>query len=126
MILLDPLAAIRHFESGDRYTIGYGDVSLKPFPLDQHGFPIWPGVWTKWGLTHAAGAYQDQPSLWHYYAAMLDIRDFSVASQDAVNTMVFRHEGFHPWAPYDARLAAFIVSKGGPRAFALGGANPFP
>jgi hypothetical protein len=125
MPLFEPRIPIRRCESGDNYTIGFSGISLTPFPLDQWGFPIWPGVWTKWGITHAAGAYQFQPGTWRLYAQPLGIHDFSVTSQDAVAASCFQHQAFQPWAPYDAKLAAFITAKGGPSMFAIGGANPY-
>lgn len=124
MSKLDPLPPIRHFESNSSYTIVFGGGSLENFPLDECGFPIWNGILTKWGITHAAGAYQFEPATWHYYAIPLGIKDFSVQSQNAVATVCFKQLAFAPWAPYDSRLAEYITSLGGPKAFALGGSNP--
>lgn len=55
----DPLALIRHFESGGNYNVGYGGVDLSNAPRDQYGFPIWEGAKGPDGQpTHAFGAYQ--------------------------------------------------------------------
>jgi hypothetical protein len=95
--------------------------------LNAYGFPIWSGVHTPFGLTHAAGAYQFEPSTWMAYVILLGgsiIPDFLPATQDAVASLCFTHRMFADWAPYDARLARYISAQGGLAAFALGGANP--
>ena len=119
MALLDALDAIARFESGRNWTIGFGGIDLTGRPLDQYGFPIWSGVSTPWGVTHAAGGLQFEPATWHHYAAMIGAWNFSKATQLAVGALCFSREGFQPWAPYDAKLAAFITANGGPSAFGL-------
>lgn len=57
------LSALAQGESGGSaspYTVGYGGTDLSGSTTDQYGFPQWSGV----GNTHAAGAYQFQPSTW--------------------------------------------------------------
>jgi hypothetical protein len=125
-MLIDPRSPIRHYESDSIYTVGYSGANLRNYPRDQYGFPIWPGVWTKWGITHAYGAYQAQPAWWHYYAQLLGISEDTPANQDAMAAEAFRRRAFADWAPFDAKLAAYIVAQGGLSAFALGGSNPFP
>jgi hypothetical protein len=119
MALLDALDAIARFESGRQPYIGFGDIDLTGRPLDQYGFPIWSGVGTSLGVTHAAGLYQFEPATWRGYAMLLGAWNFSVATQNAVAALCFTHQGFQPWAPYDSKLAAFIAANGGPSAFGL-------
>lgn len=119
MALLDAIDTIARFESGRQWTIGYSNIDLKGFPLNQYGFPIWSGVQTKWGITHAAGGLQFQPGTWMRYAVILGAWNFSVATQKAVGGLCFATEGFQPWAPYDAKLATYIMANGGPSAFGL-------
>lgn len=119
MLLLDARAAIRRFESGNKYTVGFGNVDLRGTALNQYGFPIWTGVQTKYGITHAAGAYQFEPGTWMEYAAILGAWNFSKDTQDAVAALCFSRRGFQDWAPYDTKLAAFIAANGGVSAFGL-------
>ncbi len=119
MPLLDAIDAIARFESGRQWTIGYSGINLNGFPLTALGFPIWAGVQTKWGITHAAGGLQFEPGTWNRYGEMLQSWNFSQATQKAIGSLCFAHEGFQPWAPYNPKLAAFITANGGPSAFGL-------
>jgi len=110
---LDPLVYIRRYESGGRYMVGYGGADLSRSTLGLNGFPQWSGVQTGKGWTHAAGAYQFEPATWARYAGPLGIHDFSPVSQDRVARACYDDVGFSPWAPYDPRLAAAIVSAKG-------------
>ena len=110
---LDPLAPIGLHESGNNYTIGVGGVSIANYPLSSTGFPNWPGS----GNSHAAGKYQFEPGTWNPYAAQIGVWDFSPESQDAIAAICYNDQGFAPWEPYDAPLAAYIASVGGPGAF---------
>ena len=91
-------ADIKQRESGGNYNVGYGGTDLSNAPLDQYGFPIWPGKMGPAGMSHAAGAYQFQPGTWRPYAQKLGIKDFSPASQDAVFEAAHAAEGDKPWA----------------------------
>lgn len=110
---LDPLSAIGLYESGDDYTIGVGGIILSGYPVSQYGFPLWGGI----GNSHAAGKYQFQPGTWTPYAKLLGVWDFAPESQDAIAACCYNDKGFAPWEPYDAPLAAYITSVGGPAAF---------
>lgn len=119
MALLDALDAIARFESGRLPYVGFSGVDLTGRPLDQYGFPVWSGINTSFGITHAAGLYQFEPATWRGYAMMLGAWNFSVATQKAIAALCFSREGFQPWAPYDKKLSAFIMANGGPSAFGL-------
>jgi hypothetical protein len=119
MALLDAEDAVSRFESGRRPYVGYGGIDLAGRPLNQYGFPIWNGVLTKWGITHAAGLHQWEPGTWMRYGSMIGSWNFSVETQKAIFRVCFSIEGFQPWAPYDNKLAAFIMAHGGPAAFGI-------
>jgi hypothetical protein len=89
---------IKQRESGGNYNVGYGGADLSNAPLDQYGFPQWPGKMGPAGMSHAAGAYQFQPGTWRPYAEKLGIHDFSPQSQDAVFNAAHAAEGDRPWA----------------------------
>ena len=89
---------IKQRESGGNYNVGYGGADLSNAPLDQYGFPKWPGKMGPAGMSHAAGAYQFQPGTWRPYAEKLGIHDFSPQSQDAVFNAAHAAEGDRPWA----------------------------
>jgi hypothetical protein len=116
----DPLAANGLYESGDNYFIGVGGVDLTNAPLSALGFPVWNGT----GNSHAAGKYQIEPGTWNPPAKLLGVWDFSPESQDAIAAYLYNQQGFAPWEPYDAPLAAFINSVGGPAAFYQPGSLP--
>jgi hypothetical protein len=117
---LDPLAAIGLYESGDNYSIGVGGVNLSGSSLSALGFPVWNGT----GNSHAAGKYQCEPGTWNPPAKLLGVWDFSPESQDAIAAYLYNQQGFAPWEPYDAPLAAYINSVGGPAAFYQPGTLP--
>lgn len=101
----DPASLVKKYESGGRYNVGYGGADLSSAPLDQYGFPQWPGKMGPAGISHAAGAYQFQPDTWRPIAARLGIHDFSPASQDAVFSEASKGgKDFSPWAPYNPQL----------------------
>ena len=116
----DPLATIGLYESGDNYYIGVGRVDLTNAPLSALGFPLWSGT----GNSHAAGKYQIEPGTWNQPARLLGVWDFSPESQDAIAAYLYNKQGFAPWEPYDAPLAAYINSVGGPAAFYQPGTLP--
>lgn len=117
---LDPLSAIGLYESGNNYNIGVGGVDLSNAALSALGFPVWGGT----GNSHAAGRFQDEPSTWNTAAKLIGVWDFTPESQDAINAFLYNQQGFAPWEPYDAPLAAFIASVGGPSAFYQPGTLP--
>jgi hypothetical protein len=117
---LDPLAAIGLYESGNDYNVGVGGVDLSNASLSALGFPIWSGT----GNSHAAGRGQVEPGTWNPAARILGIWDFLPESQDAVMAYLYNTQGFAPWEPYDAPLAAYIASVGGPAAFYQPGSLP--
>lgn len=124
MKFLDPLYAIRRFESGHDYNALVGEAVGKgtadKYVQDAYGFPQWPGRKFSTGISHAAGAYQFQPTTWALYAAPLGIADFSPKSQDAVAAACYASRAFADWAPYDTKLANFIKMSGGAGVFSLG------
>lgn len=85
---LDALAAgesdpVAEREGISPYFILFGGGSFEHLPRTSTGFPIWAGVRGSWGITHAAGRPQFQPSTWEAQAHKLGLTDFSPASQDA-------------------------------------------
>lgn len=117
---LDPLASIGLYESGNDYNIGVGGVDLSGYPVSALGFPVWNGT----GNSHAAGRGQAEPGTWNPAARALGVWDFTPESQDAIMAYLYNTQGFGPWEPYDAPLAAYIASVGGPAAFYQPGALP--
>src|SRR5215469_6406971 len=120
----DPLAIIRQYEpepSGSYTSLVGGGQLPADAQFDQYGFPQWSG-WTppNGKISHAAGAYQFEPATWAQYASRLGVTDFSPRSQDAVAAACWQAEGFAPWAPYNAPLAAAIKMAGGDAVFSLG------
>ena len=104
---------IQSKESHGNYTVGYGGTDLSHAPLDSTGFPQWAGVNGPAGPTHAAGAYQFEPTTWQRYAVPLGIHDFSPASQDRVAEAAFVAEGYAPWAAsFGARRGIAAASSG--------------
>ncbi len=101
---------VKKYESKGNYNIGVGGTDLSSASRDENGFPIWAGVQTPKGITHAAGAYQFQPGTWATYAKPLGIKDFSPESQDKVFAAAYAKEGFAPWAPYNSNIAAQLRS----------------
>ncbi len=113
---LDPAAAIKRYESGGNYTVGYGGADLSAAPLSTDGFPQWAGK----DNSHAAGAYQFEPGTWAIYADRLGITDFSPKSQDAVFAACFAVRRFSDWLPYNTKLAAAVKAAGGTAMYSLG------
>ena len=102
----DAASLVKRYESQGKYNVGFGGTDLSNAPLDQYGFPQWPGAMGPKGISHAAGAYQFQPGTWDPAAAKLGIHDFSPASQDAVFNEVSRGgRDLSAWAPYNQALA---------------------
>lgn len=105
----DPASLVKRYESQGNYNVGFGGTDLSNAPLDQYGFPQWPGAIGPQGRSHAAGAYQFQPGTWGPAAAKLGIHDFSPASQDAVFNEVSRGgRDLSAWAPYNQALAGAL------------------
>ncbi len=105
-------ALVRRYESGGNYNIGFGGANLADAPRNQYGFPIWEGRQGPAGISHAAGAYQFEPTLWNEYAARLGIKDFSPESQDAVFRAVYADKGGSPWLPYNRALRVAYYGGG--------------
>ena len=109
---LDPTAQlIATNEAGGRPFVGTGGVDLSMAPLDASGFPIWPGIQTPLGKSHAAGLFQMQPDLWHEFAKPGEVFT-NVDDQIAVERRVRDARGLAPWVPYNPRLAAQLGTKG--------------
>jgi hypothetical protein len=66
-------------------------------PTLEHGFPDWPGSRATGRLSHGAGAYSFEPSLWNELAPSMGIKDFSKESQDAVFNAAVDRYGVTPW-----------------------------
>lgn len=83
----------------DPYFILLGGGSFKNLPGDDTGFPIWNGLRGSWGVSHAAGRYQDQPATWRAQAAKLGLDDFrepwqqDLANWDLAQTDYQRRSG---------------------------------
>lgn len=76
------LASLGLGESGgasNPYEVGYSGVDLSGAPTDAYGFPQWSGV----GDSHAAGAYQFEPSTWDAIAAQYGLNFQNPADQNA-------------------------------------------
>lgn len=66
------LVALSHGETGgadNPYSLGVGGSDLSAAATDAYGFPQWAGQ----GNSHAAGAYQFQPSTWDSIAQEFDL-----------------------------------------------------
>lgn len=66
------LVALSHGETGgsdNPYSVGVGGSDLSAAATDAYGFPQWAGQ----GNSHAAGAYQFQPSTWDSIAQEFDL-----------------------------------------------------
>ncbi len=105
---------IKQHESAGNYNVGFGGTDLSKAPLDETGFPIWEGKEGPAGISHAAGAYQFEPALWHQYAPMAGVKDFSPASQDAVFHLAYLNEGVAPWANFNPKLRAALGDQAPP------------
>lgn len=77
------LDAIAKGEGNAGYDQGFGYRDLSGFPRDKWGFPVWPGVRTRGGMTHAAGPYQFEPGTWLGVAVMHSLDFRNDADQDA-------------------------------------------
>lgn len=91
------LAALRQGESGGvGYGALYGGGTFADFshhPADKSYPNAWLGVITKWGPTHAAGAYQFQPGTWKEAATACQLSDFSPDSQDIAARFLISRRG---------------------------------
>lgn len=77
------LQSLRSGESGGNYSIGTGGTDLSGAPVDSRGFPLWSGIQTVQGPSHAAGAYQFQPGTWQRIADKYNLDFRNKADQDA-------------------------------------------
>lgn len=78
------MSTIRQFEAGGSYTALVGGGHFTDFSHHPALPPSnWQGIVTKWGPSHAAGAYQYQPGTWKALARILKLNDFAPSSQDA-------------------------------------------
>lgn len=76
------LVALSHGEtggSGNPYSVGVGGSDLSAAATDAFGFPQWTGQ----GNSHAAGAYQFQPSTWDSIASEFDLNFQNPNDQNA-------------------------------------------
>ena len=88
------LSAIRVAESHDNYGALVGGGTFADFSHHPATGPNpWPGIVTKWGPTHAAGAYQFQPGTWREAAAACGLTDFSPESQDTAAVFLITRRG---------------------------------
>ena len=88
------LALIRKHESGGSYNILCGGKLFQ----DYSTFPIWNGF----RGSHAAGAYQFQPSTWAWVAEMNNLPDFSPIAQDIGALWLLRKFGPNSSATWQA------------------------
>jgi muramidase (phage lysozyme) len=76
------LSALALGETGNAanaYSMGYGGVDLSSAELGTNGFPQWGGS----GNTHAAGAFQFQPSTWASIASQFNLNFSNPEDQNA-------------------------------------------
>lgn len=76
------LVALAHGETGgssDPYNTGVGGSNLSGSSIDAYGFPQWEGQ----GNSHAAGAFQFQPSTWDSIAQEFDLNFQNPNDQNA-------------------------------------------
>jgi hypothetical protein len=94
------LAALQSGENASgNPELGYGGANLANAPTTANGFPIWSGVATSGGTTHAAGLYQFQPATWN-----------SVANQLGLN---FQNPADQNEAAWDLASANYAQANGG-------------
>lgn len=69
--------------SGNNLFLGYGGANLTGSQTNSFGFPIWAGVQTAYGPTHAAGIFQFEPGTFNNIAAQYGLNFNSVSGQSA-------------------------------------------
>ena len=86
------LAALQNGENASgNPSLGYGGTDLSTAPTNQYGFPLWGGVATSGGPTHAAGLYQFQPGTFDPIAAQLGLNFQNPADQNAAAWALASH-----------------------------------
>ena len=114
---LDPLAAIRQFESGGRNIL---QQAVGP----NGGFN--PSTGTVTGPSTAQGYYQITNTTWSGIPSDITQGYPNAMSappqvQTAAAAYLYNTQGFAPWAPYNSNLNNYINQQGGASAFASPG-----